>query len=131
MERVPYQVWKAAKVAVIAPATTPSALLSQSVWMQVAPEQCGGVAALLHAPRYGWIGQQSSSGFSDRPPAILGQIHFETGFELPSSWLNLPCYGLNRNRNILDFMRWPQIDLGAQDLNGIQRPKSFQKNSWK
>jgi hypothetical protein len=24
-------------------------------------------------------------------------------------------------------MRWPQIDLGAQDLNGIQRPKSFQK----
>jgi hypothetical protein len=25
----------------------------------------------------------------------------------------------------------PQIDLGAQDLNDIQRPKSFQKNSWK
>jgi hypothetical protein len=24
-------------------------------------------------------------------------------------------------------MRWSQIDLGAQDLNGIQRPKSFQK----
>jgi hypothetical protein len=24
-------------------------------------------------------------------------------------------------------MRWPKIDLGAQDLNGIQRPKSFQK----
>jgi hypothetical protein len=56
---------------------------------------------------------------------------FETGFELPSSWLNLPCYGLNLNRNILDFMRWPHIDLGAQDLNEIQRPKSFQKNSWK
>ena len=56
---------------------------------------------------------------------------FETGFELPSSWVNLPCYGSNRNRNILDFMRWPQIDLGAQDLNDIQRPKSFQKNSWK
>jgi hypothetical protein len=24
-------------------------------------------------------------------------------------------------------MRWPQIDLGPQDLNDIQRPKSFQK----
>jgi hypothetical protein len=24
-------------------------------------------------------------------------------------------------------MRWPHIDLGAQDLNEIQRPKSFQK----
>jgi hypothetical protein len=24
-------------------------------------------------------------------------------------------------------MRWPQIDLGAQDLNDIQRPKSFKK----
>jgi hypothetical protein len=54
-----------------------------------------------------------------------------TGFELPSSWVDPPCYGLNLNRNILDFMRWPQIDLGAQDLNGIQRPNSFQKNSWK
>jgi hypothetical protein len=48
-----------------------------------------------------------------------------TGFELSSSWLNLPCDGLNLNRNILDFMRWPQTDLGPQDLNGIQRPKSF------
>jgi hypothetical protein len=55
----------------------------------------------------------------------------ETGFELPSSWLNLPCDGLNLNRNILDFMRWPQIDLGAQNLYDIQRPKSFQTNSWK
>jgi hypothetical protein len=53
------------------------------------------------------------------------------GFELSSSWLNLPCDGLNLNRNILDFMGWPQIGLGAQDLNDIQRPKSFQKNSWK
>jgi hypothetical protein len=52
---------------------------------------------------------------------------FETGFELPSSWVNLPCYGSNLNRNILDFMSWHQIDLGAQDLNGIQRPQSFQK----
>jgi hypothetical protein len=51
--------------------------------------------------------------------------------ELSSSWNVLPCYGTNLNRNISDFMRWPQIDLGAQDLNDIQRPKSFQKNSWK
>jgi hypothetical protein len=54
---------------------------------------------------------------------------FETGFELPSSWINLPCYGLNQIRNILDFMRWPHIGLVAQDLNDIQRPKSFQKSS--
>jgi hypothetical protein len=54
-----------------------------------------------------------------------------TGFELPSSCRTLPCYAAHRNRNILDFMRWPQIDLGAQDLNDIQRPKSFQKSSWK
>jgi hypothetical protein len=58
-------------------------------------------------------------------------LRLRTGFELPSSWSALPCYGANRNRNILDFMRWPQIDPGAQDLNDIQRPKSFQNNSWK
>jgi hypothetical protein len=46
---------------------------------------------------------------------------FEAGFELISSCLTLPDY----------FMRWPHIDLGAQDLNDIQRPKSFQNNSWK
>jgi hypothetical protein len=67
---------------------------------------------------------------------ILRELHwveftYETDFELPSSWPVLPCYGPNLNRNILDFMRWPHIDLGAQNLNDIQRPKSFQKNSWK
>jgi hypothetical protein len=51
-------------------------------------------------------------------------LHWEflrlwTDFELPSSWPVLPCYGPNLNRNILDFMRWPQIDLGTQDLNGF------------
>jgi hypothetical protein len=59
-------------------------------------------------------------------------LHWEflrlwTGFELPSSWTALPGYGP-------DLMKWPRIGLGAQDLNGfndIQRPKSFQKNSWK
>jgi hypothetical protein len=64
------------------------------------------------------------------------ELHWEflrlwTGFELSSSWANLPGYGPNRNRNILDFMRWPHIGLGAQDLNDIQGPKSFLKNSWK
>jgi hypothetical protein len=54
-----------------------------------------------------------------------------TGFELPSSWRTLPGYGPNLNRNILDFMRWPHIGLGAQDLNDIQRPKYFSKSSWK
>jgi hypothetical protein len=61
-------------------------------------------------------------------------LHWEflrrwTGVELSSSWSALPCYGTDRNRNMLDFMRWPHIDLGAQDLNGIQRPKSFKQNS--
>jgi hypothetical protein len=54
--------------------------------------------------------------------ATLRELHWEflrlwTGFELSSSWIALPDYGSNRNRNILDFMRWPQIDLVAQDLN--------------
>jgi hypothetical protein len=61
----------------------------------------------------------------------LRDLHWEflrlwTGFELPSSWHTLSCYGTHRNRNILDFMRWPHIGLGPQDLNDIQRPKSFQ-----
>jgi hypothetical protein len=37
------------------------------------------------------------------------EFTFETGFELPSSCLTLPAYTSNLNRNILDFMRWPQI----------------------
>jgi hypothetical protein len=59
-------------------------------------------------------------------------LHWEflrlcTGFELSSSWSALPCYGANRNRNILDFMRWPHIDLGAQNLNGFNGQNTFQK----
>jgi hypothetical protein len=42
-----------------------------------------------------------------------------TGFELSSSCRLLPYYAADLNRNTLDFMRWPQIDLGAQDLNGF------------
>jgi hypothetical protein len=60
-------------------------------------------------------------------PLYWVKFTFETGFELPSSCLILKGYASNLNRNILDFMRWPHIGLGAQDLNGIQRPKSFQK----
>jgi hypothetical protein len=75
------------------------------------------------------------AGLGDNPVQgfrTLRDLHWEylrlwTGFELSSSWLNLPCYGSNRNRNILDFMSWPQIDLGAQNLNDIQRPNLFQK----
>jgi hypothetical protein len=68
--------------------------------------------------------------------STLRDLHWEflrlrTGFELPSSWRALPCYGAILNRNSFCVMRWPHIDLGAQDLNDIQRPKYFQKNSWK
>jgi hypothetical protein len=58
-------------------------------------------------------------------------LRLRTGFELPSSYRTLPCYAAHRNRNSFCVMSWHQIDLGAQDLNDIQRPKSFQKNSWK
>jgi hypothetical protein len=65
--------------------------------------------------------------FSTLPDLHRDFLRLWTGFELSSSWSNLPCYGVNRKRNILDFVRWPQIGLGAQDLNDIQRPKSFKK----
>jgi hypothetical protein len=58
-------------------------------------------------------------------------LRLETGFELSSSWVNDSCYGSSQNRSGLSFMRWTHIDLGAQDLNGIQRPKSFFKNRQK
>jgi hypothetical protein len=77
------------------------------------------------------LGNNPVQVFSTGLPLHWEFLRLWTGFELPSSWVDVPCYGLNLNRNILDFMRWPQIDLGAQDLNGIQRPKSFQANSWK
>ena len=64
------------------------------------------------------------AGLGDNPVQVfstLRDLHwvkftFETGFELPSSWTNLPGYGLNLNRNSLDFMRWSDFDHGAQDL---------------
>jgi hypothetical protein len=76
-------------------------------------------------------GNNPVQGFATVPDLHWEFLRLWTGFELPSSWLTLPAYGSNRKRNILDFMRWPHIDLGAQDLNDIQRPKSFQTNNWK
>jgi hypothetical protein len=76
-------------------------------------------------------GNDPVQGFRTLPDLHWEFLRLWTGFELSSSWVNLPGYGSNRNRNILDFMRWPHIYLGAQDLNDIQRPKSFQNNSWK
>jgi hypothetical protein len=54
-------------------------------------------------------------------------LRLRTGFELTSSWVDLPAYGLNLNRNILDFMRWPHIDLGAQNLKSFNGQNTFQK----
>ena len=54
--------------------------------------------------------------FSTLPGFDCEIVRLETGSELPSSWLNLPAYGLNRNRSGLDFMRWSDFDHGAQDL---------------
>jgi hypothetical protein len=75
------------------------------------------------------------AGLGDNPVQVFRTEcanHWEflrlwTGFELSSSWANLPGYGPNLNRNILDCMRWSDFDLGAQDLNDIQRPTAFQK----
>jgi hypothetical protein len=77
------------------------------------------------------LGNNLVQGFSTGRANHWEFLRLRTGFELPSSWSALPCYGADLNRNIIDFMRWPQIGLGAQDLNDIQRPKSFQTNSWK
>jgi hypothetical protein len=89
-------------------------------------------AAVTHAGGSSEVGQRERmvrlgmAGLAINPVQgfrTLRDLHWEflrlwTGFELSSSWLNLPCYGPNRNRNILDFMSWPQIDLGA---TGSQR----------
>jgi hypothetical protein len=73
----------------------------------------------------------SMAGYRITPVLVFWTLRLWTGFELPSSCITPPCYASNLNRNSLDFMSWHQIDLGAQDINDIQRPKSFQKNSWK
>jgi hypothetical protein len=58
-------------------------------------------------------------GFRTGRAVYWGFLRLRTGFELPSSCIKAPCYALNRNRSGLVFMRWPHIDLGAQDLNGF------------
>jgi hypothetical protein len=73
------------------------------------------------------LGNNSVQGFRTGRDLHWDFLRLRTGFELPSSWHTLPAYGTHLNRNILDFMSWPHIDLGAQDLNDIQRPNSFQK----
>jgi hypothetical protein len=77
--------------------------------------------------RYGLTGQRSSSGFRTKRELHWEFLRLRTGFGLSSSCINLPCYALNLNRNSFCVMRWPQIDLGAQDLNDIQRPNHFQQ----
>ena len=71
----------------------------------------------------------SMAGYRTTPVLVfwtLRDLHWDflrlwTGFELSSSWRRLPCYGADLNRNILDFMRWPHIGLGAQDRNDIKQ----------
>jgi hypothetical protein len=77
------------------------------------------------------LGNNLVQGFSTGLPLHWEFLRLRTGFELPSSWIVVPDFGSDLNLTILGFMSWPQIDLGEQDLNGIQRPKSFQKSSWK
>jgi hypothetical protein len=74
-----------------------------------------------------WLGNDLVQVFSTGLPLHWEFLRLRTGFELPSSWIALPDYGSDLNRNSFCVMRWSQIDLGAQDLNDIQRPKSFQK----
>jgi hypothetical protein len=52
-----------------------------------------------------------------------------TSFELTSSWHTLPAYGTHLNRNSFCVMRWPHIDLGAQNLNGFNGQNTFKTSS--
>jgi hypothetical protein len=79
------------------------------------------------AQRMAGLGNNPVQGFRTCRDLHWEFLRLWTGFELSSSWIKAPCYGLNRNRNILDFMRWPQIDLGAQDLNGFNGQNRFEK----
>jgi hypothetical protein len=50
-------------------------------------------------------GKKPVQGLSTLPDLHWGFLRLWTGFELPSSWRALPCYGADLNRNILDFMK--------------------------
>jgi hypothetical protein len=63
----------------------------------------------------------------DNRTAYHGYFEFlrlETGFEQLSGGCTVLERGAATKRNGLIFIRWTHIDLGAQDFNGIQRPKS-------
>jgi hypothetical protein len=94
----------------------------------VLEDDMAGYRALASAcVRYdaGWSGCMAGPG--NNPVQVLSTglpLHWEflrlwTGFELPSSCRTLPCYAAHLNRNSFCAMRWPQIDLVAQDLNDI------------
>jgi hypothetical protein len=60
------------------------------------------------AGKLGGIAGYRKSVVSVNRTAYHGYFEFlrlETGFELSSSWLNVSCYGLNRNRSGLIFMK--------------------------
>jgi hypothetical protein len=69
--------------------------------------------------------------------STLRDLHWEflrlwTGFELSSSWANLPGYGPNRNRNILDFMRGGlTLASGHRISAAFNGQNHFKKNIWK
>jgi hypothetical protein len=73
------------------------------------------------------LGNNLVQGFATGRANHWEFLRLWTGFELPSSWVDLPGYGYTLTRNIFDFMRWPPIDLGPQDLNDVQLPNLFQK----
>jgi hypothetical protein len=78
------------------------------------------------------LGKDPVQGFRTKRELHWEFLRLWTGFELSSSWVNQsPWLWVKSKSKYLSFMRWPQIDLGPQDLNGFQRPKSFQTNNWK
>jgi hypothetical protein len=94
-----------------------------------------GSATAIPRPFHGHSTTTAYAGLALNPVQVyrtLRDLHWEflrlwTGFELSSSWRALPCYGADLNRNILDVRRWPQIDLGAQDLSGFNGQSHFKQ----
>jgi hypothetical protein len=76
----------------------------------------------------------------------LRDLHWEflrlwTGFELSSSWANLPGYGPNLNRNILDFMhvfrifgrprRGAQPKAAGKAIKRALKGRGCRKHAWR
>jgi hypothetical protein len=56
-------------------------------------------------------------------PLYWVKFTFETGFELPSSWVDLPCYGLNLNLTLASGHRISTVFNGQntfQKVAGIE-----------